>query len=68
MLLGHAKNCVQNDQCSCTFDDGSGTVDITRIGIVGGDPLYVIFLNSLFQLKTHNFPFKVSRPMPYSQE
>ena len=34
-----SKDCVQNDKCSCTFDDGSGTVDLSRIGSNGGPPL-----------------------------
>lgn len=27
-----SKNCVQQDQCKCTFDDGSGTVDLSPMG------------------------------------
>ena len=38
-IIVESKNCVQNDQCSCTFDDGSGTVDLSKIGTNGGAPL-----------------------------
>lgn len=39
VLYGHSKNCVKNDQCSCTFDDGSGVVDLSALGKKSGDPL-----------------------------
>ncbi|XP_045170384.2 uncharacterized protein LOC123532858 [Mercenaria mercenaria] len=33
------KNCKQDGQCKCTFDDGSGTVDLSLIGRQDGTPL-----------------------------
>lgn len=41
--LNHGKSCVQDGVCKCTFDDGSGTVDLSPIGRQDGTPLYVIF-------------------------
>lgn len=35
----HTKDCIKQDQCSCTFDDGSGTVDLSNLGSQSGDPL-----------------------------
>ena len=31
-----AKTCTKIDQCSCVFDDGSGTVDLSSLGLQGG--------------------------------
>ena len=36
---GQSKNCVTNDACSCTFDDGSGVMDLSKLGLQGGQPL-----------------------------
>ena len=35
----HTKDCIKQDQCSCTFDDGSGTMDLSNLGSQSGDPL-----------------------------
>ncbi|KAH3719472.1 cation-dependent mannose-6-phosphate receptor-like [Dreissena polymorpha] len=32
VMHGESKQCVQNDECSCTFDDGSGKVDLSMLG------------------------------------
>ncbi|XP_045169913.1 cation-dependent mannose-6-phosphate receptor-like [Mercenaria mercenaria] len=37
--LSDGKSCVQDGQCKCTFDDGSGTVDLSPIGRQDGTPL-----------------------------
>ena len=34
-----SKECLQNDQCSCTFDDDSGDMDLHNLGLQTGDPL-----------------------------
>ena len=37
-----SKGCLQNDQCSCIFDDDSGDMDLHNLGLQTGDPLWVI--------------------------
>ncbi|XP_045169935.2 uncharacterized protein LOC123532543 [Mercenaria mercenaria] len=37
--LIEGKSCIQDGQCKCRFDDGSGTVDLTQIGRQDGTPL-----------------------------
>ena len=38
--LGEAVECVKIDRCSCELDDGSGrSIDISKIGKQGGEPL-----------------------------
>ncbi|XP_064648429.1 uncharacterized protein LOC135500728 [Lineus longissimus] len=34
----HSKSCVTDGPCSCTYDDGSGTVDISSVGNTDGTP------------------------------
>ena len=34
-----ALECVKIDRCSCKFDDGSGTVNLTQLGKETGLPL-----------------------------
>lgn len=31
-FIVQGKDCQMVDQCSCSFDDGSGTVDLSPIG------------------------------------
>lgn len=35
-----SKDCLLKDQCSCQFDDGSGTVDITSLGNTDQTPKF----------------------------
>lgn len=37
--LSDGKSCNQDGNCKCTFDDGSGTVDLSPIGRQDGTPL-----------------------------
>lgn len=51
--IGQGKSCIQDGLCKCTFDDGSGTVDLTPLGRTDGIPMYVQ-THSIF-----NIPFNI---------
>ena len=36
-----ARDCIQEGQCVCRLDDGSGVIDLSGIGLKDGTPLYV---------------------------
>ena len=38
-ILTLALECIKVDRCSCKFDDGSGTIDLSNIGKRDGLPL-----------------------------
>ena len=35
-----SKDCLPSDQCSCTFDDGSGKVELASLGNKDNTPRY----------------------------
>ncbi|XP_045169645.2 uncharacterized protein LOC123532304 [Mercenaria mercenaria] len=39
-LNGHSKDCLKINSCSCSFDDGSGSVDLTSLGNTDGTPRF----------------------------
>jgi hypothetical protein len=43
LTVCEGKSCVTDGPCSCTYDDGSGTVDISSLGNTDGTPRYALF-------------------------